>query len=468
MFVYQTGRGNDFTVKKSLVNPGTAAMSTQPLRRRELLPVESVPKSWVHDTRRPAPSILLPETFVRSAYTEKMLSAFIEMYVPHGGLEAADAEGREFVSILSLLTVRDQALQLAVQAIGTAALGYSTPDEALSQQGTALYGKALSATAAALRNSSRVKSEAALMVPRVMALFEVLFGAGANSPLRAKSWLSHAVGETALILSRGPEAYSHTDMAHSLFVNTRFRLVVSAVRSRKATLLNNEDWKTLPWRNRTKTANDTLVDIFCGVPELREVVEMLSSPTLSETGAHDLGMQAAAIAWTLHLQLQDWLVVNPDLVYTSTLPEATDSITPVSFSNIECACRTLRYWVVALLVYSYLDIASGISPADNGSTEHSDRPHPRKYARLIARSVSYFFQKQHGLTGATTVSFPLGMALLYMSKNVRVDAHYISIVAKAWERSLLPATIRGFLASMRKNAIPPALTVNQEASNDAF
>jgi hypothetical protein len=415
----------------------------------------------------PPPSIVLPEGFVQPAYTEGALSAFIQLYLPHGGLEAADSEGREFVNLLPLLTVRNQALQLAIQAIGTAALGQSTGDEALSLQGKVLYGKALSDTAAALRDASQAKSEAVLMVPRIMALFELLFGAEASSPTRAKSWLSHAVGGMALILGRGPEAYSYTDMAHSLFVNTRFALVVSAVRTRKATVLNNEEWKTLPWRNRTKTANDTLVDIFCGVPALREAVEALSSPTLSKSEAEVLRRYTAAKAWILHLQLRDWLVANPGVVYTPIVADGTDSLTPVSFPHFGYACRTLRYWVVALLVYFYLDTASGISPQDDWSTVRNDRPHPRVYARLIARSASYFLQDRYGFTGATTVSFPLGMALVYMSGNVSADAQYISMVTTALEQPLLPGTIRDFLTSMSKKAVSPALTATRAASNDA-
>ncbi|CAG5158151.1 uncharacterized protein ALTATR162_LOCUS5009 [Alternaria atra] len=459
IFVYQTGRGNDFAAKKPVPNPDTGATPSQPLQRNQMLPVGSVLESKVWNPRQP-PSIILPDAFARSAYTEKVMSTFIQMYLPRGRLAAADAEGREFVNMLSLLTVRDQALQLAVQAIGTAALGQSTGDEALTRQGRVLYGAALSETAAALRDSSRAKSEAALMVPRIMALFEVLFGAEASSPARAKSWLSHAIGETALILGRDAEAYSYTDTAHSMFVNTRFRLVVSAVRTRTATVLNNKEWKTLPWRSRVKTVNDTLVDIFCGVPELREAVETLGSSAFSESKAGELRRHTVAKAWTLHHQLQDWLVANPRAIYTPTAPDCFDrinTIKPISFPHFECACGTLRYWVVALLIYSHLDTASGISPEDDWSTEHSDRPHPRKYARLIARSAPYFFQEQHGLTGATTMSFPLGMALLYMSRNVPADSRYISMAMKAWEQPLLASAVRDFLASMTKTLIPPSL-----------
>jgi hypothetical protein len=46
-----------------------------------------------------------------------------------------------------------------------------------------------------------------------MALFEIFFGADANSSKQAQSWLSHAEGEIALIVARGPKAFIE-DPAH--------------------------------------------------------------------------------------------------------------------------------------------------------------------------------------------------------------------------------------------------------------
>lgn len=380
------------------------------------------------------------------------------MYIPRGDMCATNNEGKEFMNMLPMLTIRDEALQMAVLAIGTAALGKSTGDIALSQQSKTLYGKALKETAVALRNPTRAKSEAVLAVPRVMALFEILFGAEANSGTQAKSWLSHAEGEAALIISRGPEAYSKNEEAHLLFVNARFRPLIAAVRTRKATILNEEHWKTLPWVGRVKTPNDTLLDILCGIPEILEAVDKLTSSIINARRREDLRILTIAKCWTLHCHLQGWLTANPDAFYT---PMIDDSLELVAFPNLEIACLTVRYWVTALLLYSSLDIASGIQPLTDIYTSHPDRPHPRHFARLIARSVSYFFQEQNGITGATAISFPLGNALLYMMRNPGVDSEYMGIIIKAWSDPMLPSAIRDFLASMRQSANAPTLAARQ-------
>lgn len=399
-------------------------------------------------------SVILPKSLTRSAYSEKSIEAFLHLYVPRGDFRATNNEGKEFIDILPMLSIRDEALQMAVLAIGTAALGKATGDIAVSQQGRTFYGKALKETAVALRNPTRAKSEAVFAVPRVMALFEILFGAEANTGTQAKSWLSHAEGETAMILSRGPEVYSQNNEAHLLFVNARYRPLIAAVRTRKATVLDEERWKTLPWKGRAKTPNDTLLDILCGVPEMLEAVDRLNCSTVDERQKEGLRIQTIAKCWTLHLELQTWLAANPTVFYTPTM---IDSMAPIAFPKLEIACLTIRYWVTAMLLYSSLDIASGIQPSTDTYISHPDRPHPRKFARLICRSVSYFFRKEYGVTGATAISFPLGNALFYMQRNPGVDKEYRDMVIQGWSDTMLPGAIRDFLVSMKQSDKVPTL-----------
>lgn len=412
---------------------------------RKLSPVSARNQSYQQPGDPRPLSIMLPEHLLRSAYTEKTLEAFIHMYTPCGDLQATNIEGREFVDMLPLLTICDRALQMAVLAIGTALLGQTTGDQDLSQRGRYLYSKALSATAIALRSPARTKSEALFAVPRVMALFEILFGVEADSTTQAKSWLSHAKGETALFFDRNPEDYSKTDTAHALFVNARFRPLITAIRARKATVLNNEEWKTLPWRNRIKTPNDSLLDIFCEIPELLEAVDKIDSSALSERRMEELRIQIVAKCWTLHFQLQDWLVANPTSIYT---PPTADSTTLVDFPDIEIACLTVRYWVLALFLYSCLDTSSGIPLGTDTSTLYANRPHPRMFARFIARSVSYFLQERYGITGAMAISFPLGNALFYIRRNLAAEAQYMDMIMKAWNDPMLPSAIRIFLGNI--------------------
>lgn len=368
------------------------------------------------------------------------------MYIPHGDIRSTNTEGKDFVDMLPLLSIRDEALQMAVLAIGTAALGKTTNNEDLIRQGKLLYGKALRETAVAIRNPTRARSEAVFAIPRVMTLFEILFGAEPNSGTQAKSWLSHAEGETAMIVSRGPEAYSESDTAHLLFINARIRPLIAAIRRRKATVLNQKRWKTLPWRGRVKSPNDTLLDVLSGVPEMLEAVDKLACISASEERTEGLRIETVAKCWTLHFQLDAWFAANQTEVYTPTISNST---TPIFFPDLDTAILTVRYWVTAVLLYSALDTASGIDPLTDTSVSHPDRPHPRYFARLITRSVTYFFQEQYGVTGATQISFPLGNALFYMKKNPTVDREYMDMVKSAWNDPMLPSAIRDFLASMK-------------------
>lgn len=420
-----------------------------------MVPVKTASDANMRTSRQPRPiSVVLPDALRRSAYTEKTLDAFISMYIPRGQYRASNADSQGFVDVLPILIIRDKALQKAVLAVGTAALGRTTDDETLNRQARALYGNALTETALALRDPIRANSEAMLLVPRTMALFEILFGAD-KSEDQASSWLSHAIGEMALITSRGAGSFSKDDAAHSLFVNARFRLLISAVRTRKSTILNAIEWKTLPWGSITKTPNDTLCDIFCGVPELMQAMDLIISGTLSQKRVERLRAQIITKAWSLHLGLQDWLTTNSKEVYT---PEIIDSLVPLSFPSLEIACQTVRYWVVALLIYSNLDFAANVPETPTSwAITHPDRPHPRMYARLLARSASYLFQEQHGIMGATAMSFPLGMTLFYMSRNPAADGPYLGMIMKAWNDPNLPSAIRDFLASLKQGQKMPPL-----------
>jgi hypothetical protein len=392
-------------------------------------------------------SVMLPDTLAKSAYSEKTIAAFLSMYNPTGTIQVENTDAREFVNLLPLLSTRDEALQTAVLAIGITQLGTTVGNQDLIRQGRTLYGKALKETAVALRSPARANSESLLVVPRIMGLFDMLYSADPGSYRQAISWLSHSEGELAMILSRGPEAFWKDDAAHSLFTNARYRLFAPALRGRKPTILNNEDWKTLPWKGRTKTSDDILIDIFCEIPELLESTDKLTFMPMSEQEREGLQVQTLAQCWTLHFQLQAWVDAEANAIYT---PEFGDSTSRITFPNIDIACRTLRYWLLGIFLYSALDILSGIDPTTDGAHSHPDRPHPRRFARNIVRSVDYFFQEEFGITGFTAIWSPLGNALFYMSRNRPADIQYITMIMQSWNHPNLPGTMREFLVSFRR------------------
>jgi hypothetical protein len=276
-----------------------------------------------------------------------------------------------------------------------------------------------------------------------MALYEILFGAEANTSNQAQSWLSHAEGEAALIVARGPEAFTD-GLAHSIFLNARYRPMIAAARLRKRCILNEDRWKTIPWRNRVKTPNDTLLDIMAGIPEVLEHVDRYGDLGLQTPQSALIELETRSKCWMLHIQLEYWLNANGHYIYT---PDSMTP-TPITFATFELACLTIRYWVLALLLYSTLDTASRI-PATDPEVTHPDRPHPRHFARLIARSAPFFFQDKFGTLGPTTVSFPLGNAMLYMRRDPVLDSEYLVIIKDTWNNPALPSAIKAFLDSLR-------------------
>jgi hypothetical protein len=397
---------------------------------------------------RLAPSVILPASLSRSAFNEKSIEAFINLYIPRSEeCQISVSETKEFVYLIPGLTYHDEALRLAVVALGTGALGKQSSDRHLIKRSQTLYGNALMATRSALQDPVRARSTAVFVLPRIMSLFEILFGADLESSTgnKATSWLSHAEGETALITARGPEAYNTDDAAHSLFANARYRPLIASTRVRKASIFNRKEWKTLPWIGRVKTSMDSLLDIMAAIPEILESVDKDGklSPGSSYDEARDI--QTSAKCWNLHFELQDWLAANGDLIHNSAMTDTT----LISFPSLETGNLNVRYWVIALLLYSSLDTATGVPP-DNPEITYSDRPHPRQFARLIARSVSYFFQKDLGVAGATQISFPLGNAMLYMSRSPHIDGQYLGMITKAFADPALPSAIKSFLLSMRK------------------
>lgn len=282
-----------------------------------------------------------------------------------------------------------------------------------------------------------------------MALFEILYGAEANTTQQAQSWLSHAEGEIALFVARGPEAFTE-DIAHCFFIMGRYRPLIAAVRIRKRTVLNEKRWKTVPWRGRIKTPEDTLLDIMAAVPEVLENVDRFGtlSPDTPEDRERDL--RTLAKCWDLHNQLQNWLLTNEHEIYIPDTLEAT----PIEFAHFQSACLTIRYWVLGLLIYSTLDTACRVPNTDT-ATSHPCRPHPRYFARLIARSAAYFFREEFGVTGPTRFSFPLGNAMLFMRRDMALDREYLALVKETWNNSNIPSAIKNFLNSLRLSVTTP-------------
>jgi hypothetical protein len=133
----------------------------------------------------------------------------------------------KFADLLPRLYVTDDALRTALLALSSATASQDPSEPWKLQQAKKLYSKALHEMAKAVKNPQRARSDGILAVPRVMGLFEILYGSDIDLNVQARSWRSHAEGELALMKARNPADYAD-GTAHDLFVEGRSNPVCTA------------------------------------------------------------------------------------------------------------------------------------------------------------------------------------------------------------------------------------------------
>jgi hypothetical protein len=208
--------------------------------------------------------------------------------------------------------------------------------------------------------------------------------------------------------------------------------------------LNDEPWKTRPWTNRVKTSEDTLLDVLAEIPVILGALDRLDSEPTDGDQYQGLRLETLAKCWTAHVHLKTWIDDNSEKVYSPV----TDEPIPIVFPNLGTALQSVLYWATATLLYQSLDRAMRITASDS-DVMCNDTPHPRIFVHFIVRSISYLLRKDNGVKGATSVSFPLGVALLYMRQSAIHEPEYMAMVFRSWNGPLLPTAIKNFLASMR-------------------
>ncbi|KAF2649819.1 hypothetical protein K491DRAFT_610061 [Lophiostoma macrostomum CBS 122681] len=400
--------------------------------------------------------VVLPDSLARSAYNEKSIEMFRNSYAPSAlktSSAAAFSSANKFPDLLPALYVQDDALRLALLATSSATIGQATGDVWMMEQGKKLYSRALVEMSKAVKDPQRSRSPAVSAVPRVMGLFEILFGSDINLNVQARSWRSHAEGELALMKAKGPRAHADGP-AHALFVDGRLNPIIAAIRTRKATVLNTPEWKTLPWTTIPKTPKDSLFDVLAGCPEILELIKTLPSITDAERRA-DLIAIIRMKAAVLRTELEQWRILNPSCVHTPDVDEPT----PITFPDFSTAYLSVMYWTTGSLILQSLADPTRVldfSPAPSLTpTSSTDRATAILFARRITRSAAYFFEPSRGILGSTMISFPTGMAMLtfHCGDGGPENHEYVGLVRKAWSNPNLPSAIKRFLTSMQQDAV---------------
>lgn len=162
----------------------------------------------------------------QTAFSTKGMEAVFDLFPAHQDAGGALQLVNQFSKLLATLSMREEALRQTIFAVGLVTLGKGSNDQVVLRKGRMLYGKALQELGVSLQNPNRRAIEALLATTRLMGLYEILYGADGDEAVsqQARNWMCHAQGEIALIVSRGPEAFT-TDTAHLMFTLARYNSV---------------------------------------------------------------------------------------------------------------------------------------------------------------------------------------------------------------------------------------------------
>ncbi|KAF9873536.1 hypothetical protein CkaCkLH20_08995 [Colletotrichum karsti] len=363
----------------------------------------------------PSTDIVLPQTLARSAYEDKYLSIFWDIWFPCGPT-SADCSSKYPISSWTTsardLYRHDAALRRTLLAMCLSTLGRKENRPSLMADGFQTYVKALREVNVSLRNPKRWSSDAVVVASRGLGLFELLYGVQDESQVegsQAKSWHGHNVGELALIQQRGPEAYTDGD-AHWLFAEGRMHLAIAGCMSRKRCFLSDLRWKTIPWSKIPKTPKDVMLDILTDVPALLQDLDLLQQAMTSNMSRRFLRTYRR-----LDKEIVWWLEnLSP--------PQKTlDALHERHYENptadeLAVAHVMTYFWTACIFVYSSLHttLLAPLEILGADAVELSERTDPRRYCMKIADTVEVFFQPEAGTFGMHAAPFPIGIAMKYL------------------------------------------------------
>lgn len=193
------------------------------------------------------------------------------------------------------------------------------------------------------------------------------------------------------------------------------------------------EWRTLPWRNRTKSPKDKLFDILDDLPGLLEDLDLFQAcqdEELAEDLRKDLLLRCRATEVTLHSWKKELGVQLIKYDYTVVGLNLPRPVTDTDFALLHLANL---YWVVCLLLYSTMlpisrkpqtrdvsvsNIAAQTQPMGNvqaPQNPYSSIISPKVYASKIARSVHLFFDESAGFFTSGSALFPMTLIIRFFA-----------------------------------------------------
>ncbi|KAI1169602.1 hypothetical protein F4777DRAFT_572521 [Nemania sp. FL0916] len=387
--------------------------------------------------------ITLPDYLAQTAYVDKYISVFLTKYLPAGRSFTFDLTGpsRDWVEIAHELQTSNGGIQLSLLSLGLFAAGES-------RLATQSYCRALRKLYGALSNPYLVRDDSTLATCQLLSLVEMFHGADNDIMLQGSKWHSHLSGFLSLIRTRTPHAYQ-SGVAHGLFTNGRYPLLVSALKDRQRFLLNTHYWRNIPWEQEPKSSLDKLYDILADLSELlADTDEMWRCDDLAQRA--NIRRDVLRACQCLDNSLKGWLEEKGSLAIFQDANGIL--INPTGSSDLLLAHMTVWYWTVYIILYSTM-----ISIHDPPLSDIPEHINPLPYINNVTNALPYFWRPGAGLCGASLAAAPLGMCLHVAMSAPHRYAKEIAILQRLAIQREVASTVLPFLYSLHRSTGEPSL-----------
>ncbi|KAK0613528.1 hypothetical protein B0T14DRAFT_437169 [Immersiella caudata] len=411
-----------------------------------LPPAATVPRDAIREPfcRTLPVDIAISSSLARSAHRVGFITAIWELGSPN-------EQACELATILWIAGIQDKpiflqspCLQKSVMAVCLSSIGKERKTEWMIQEGLQLYGSAVKTLSTALSRlpPSTPPSDAMLVTTRVLAMHEMISGCaiqGRRHMQVSHAWPTHKMGELALLTARSPDSFAE-GASHDMFIDARFMCVIAAVTVRRATILSQPDWTTIPWSKKPKTSRDLLIDIFVHLPSLLNQVDVIAgsnNPELrivrtTECMEHAKSCERSLVAWFDASAPEGWELAGcPHLDYENATPDDARQ------ANTMCL-----FWAIYAQVLIIIQSLSSLPSLE-------DTKYRLQMIRLccqsISRTIPVFFVGEAKLVGCyQIVSMPMFFALdgLFFTETQTVSKDRLQLL----ELFLKPSKGGGSLA----------------------
>ncbi|KAK4442367.1 hypothetical protein QBC34DRAFT_363910 [Podospora aff. communis PSN243] len=198
-----------------------------------------------------------------------------------------------------LTAATDDAPHLNKDCLSAIVYGYAgmkQGDAALCTRAGRLYGRVLQRVRSMIGASD--KSELALLTVTIMLLDMYEF----TTKKSVTDHLSHHLGLESILQHCGPEFFQQPGFLQ-IFRSCRALLLCHNVYRRTRSFLQDEPWKTIPWKYEPKSFEDRLTDLFL---DLTGIVQDLATVRTSGGNVDDFLARLATVSASLRTWRRDW------------------------------------------------------------------------------------------------------------------------------------------------------------------